>query len=74
MTEDTALKIILAVYFFTISFIVFYGIDIVLQHLTQDNINWTKYISSAFSHGLMTAIGAVSGWETCKDWHEGEGS
>ena len=72
MTEDTALKIVVAVYFFTISFIVFYGIDIVLQHLTQDNINWTKYISSAFSHGLMTAIGAVSGWEICKDWHEGD--
>lgn len=72
MTEDTALKIIVAVYFFTISFIVFYGIDIVLQHLTKGDINWTKYISSAFSHALMFAAGAVAGWETCKNRYEGD--
>lgn len=62
----------MAVYFFTISFILFYGVDIIIQHLTQGDINWTKYISSAFSHGIMTAAGAVFGWETCKDWYEGD--
>ena len=72
MTEDTVLKIILAVYFFILSFIVFYGIDIVLQHLTQVDISWTKYISSAFSHAIMTAAGAVFGWNLCKDWYEGD--
>jgi TRAP-type C4-dicarboxylate transport system permease small subunit len=72
MTHDTSLKIIVAVYFFTLSFIVYYGIDIVIQYFFHDNINWTKYISSAFSHAIMTAAGAVFGWETCKDWHKGD--
>jgi hypothetical protein len=72
MNEDTVLKIILAVYFFVLGFIVYYGIDIVLQHLTQHNIDWTKYISSAFSHAIVFAIGAVHGWEECKGWHEGD--
>ena len=73
MTHDTSLKIIVAVYFFTLSFIVCYCIDIVIQYFFHDNINWTKYISNAFSHALMLAAGAVSGWGACKDYHESEG-
>jgi Na+/citrate or Na+/malate symporter len=70
MNEYRLLKIFIAVYFFVLGFIVFYGIDIIIQHLTQHNIDWTKYISSAFSHALMISVGAVFGWDECKKCYE----
>ena len=71
MSEDTALKCILAVYLFLLSSILFYGIDIIIQHLVFKEIDWTKYISSALSHAFMVAFGATQGWSNCKDWYEG---
>jgi hypothetical protein len=72
MSEDTSLKTVLGLYYFVLSFIFFYGADIIVQHLVYQNIDWTKYISNAFSHALMIAAGSVFGWGACKDWHEGE--
>jgi hypothetical protein len=72
MSEDAALKCILAVYLFVLSFVVFYGVDIITQHLFHKDIDWTKYIGNALSHGFMVAFGATQGWSYCKDWYEGE--
>ena len=54
------------------SSVVFYGIDIIVQHLFQKDIDWTKYISNALTHAFMMAFGATQGWSYCKEWYEGD--
>lgn len=72
MSENTALKCIVAVYLFVLSSIIFYGMDIITQFLVNKEVDWTKYISVAMTHAISMAIGGTIGWDYCKAWHEGD--